>query len=142
MENEQISKEFELASLLGWTNLHIGPDSLLSIPKATYGVPPKWKIDAYRCRMPMWVRDWHDCGKLMVEHKIYIYAYGRTMVEIRFTPDSGGIGSLCVSIANHENLDAAVRFGIVSAVIMKLQTSAASAIQTPQNEAHNIAVNL
>lgn len=111
-EDAYIAAEIRLASLLGWTKLKVVNDAVL-------GTPPEGHYCVRGEAMaPMWARCWKSCAPLMAQYNCWP-SRSTTAINVNIII-SGKYRLIAIQLGNHESIDDAIRFGIVTAVSNKL----------------------
>jgi hypothetical protein len=103
-----------LAELLGWTEI-------VNVGGAWLGRPPGGSQKSRdQARVPDWAGDWRDCGPLQAQHvrRLRLWPH-RALVGV--TPGGPAEHDVVRDRAEGEDLDTALRHGIVAAVIAHLE---------------------
>lgn len=117
-DQERITIEKELGTLMGWKDIQIGGKrGLINIPSTMLTGTMDGSNDFVF--MPAWARNWSSCGPLIAEHDLMIAQDNDSVTIFTFVRDRQECA--VEQFASHPTKDDAVLYAIVSAVYSKLK---------------------
>lgn len=127
-----ISKNEELAFALGWT-YHPG-DTIISRTKEWKNAQGDW------CVLPKWTQDNKEAFTLMINHECFpVRSPDKAMVAVATGLDTV---RFCIEqTKNHPNVDSAMRFAIVNAVLHKLRLDTDRTAGEAEDLAHALSMS-